>query len=108
MVLTRAHSFRTVGYAGSKPLLPALFQLTLSTMIHCATAREAQPHILRVINWNTVQHVLPLVPSLTDNCSHKGQHGRVVVVGGSARYTGAPYYAGMVQYSIDYYIKFNY
>jgi ATP-dependent NAD(P)H-hydrate dehydratase len=32
------------------------------------------------------------VPAL-DGDSHKGQHGRVGVIGGSVDYTGAPYYA---------------
>ena len=50
----------------------------------------------RTVTWSSVEHVLPLVPPLTDNTSHKGQHGRVVVIGGSENYTGAPYYAGMV------------
>jgi len=35
-----------------------------------------------------------LVPPLT-NGSHKGQAGRIGVVGGSAEYTGAPFYAGI-------------
>jgi hypothetical protein len=34
--------------------------------------------------------ILPLSPA-----SHKGSSGRVGVLGGSARYTGAPYYAAM-------------
>lgn len=34
--------------------------------------------------------ILPL-----DSQSHKGSSGRVGVLGGSERYTGAPYYAGM-------------
>ena len=35
-----------------------------------------------------------IVPSF-DKPAHKGSHGRVVVMGGSAEYTGAPYYAGI-------------
>jgi len=34
--------------------------------------------------------ILPLTPE-----AHKGSSGRVGVLGGSQRYTGAPYYAGM-------------
>lgn len=35
-----------------------------------------------------------LVPDFAANCKgHKGQAGRVGVVGGSAEYTGAPYFA---------------
>ena len=66
-------------------------------MIHCTAAvGDTEPHVTRSISWDAVQYMMSIVPPLTDNRSHKGQHGRVVVIGGSARYTGAPYYAGMV------------
>ena len=39
-------------------------------------------------------HLNKCVPPLTSSC-HKGSSGRVGVLGGSARYTGAPYYAAM-------------
>lgn len=39
--------------------------------------------------------VLPL--TLT---SHKGSSGRIGILGGSARYTGAPYYAGMASLKV--------
>ena len=39
-------------------------------------------------------HLRKCVPPLTSSC-HKGSSGRVGVLGGSARYTGAPYYAAM-------------
>ena len=39
-------------------------------------------------------HLRKCVPPLTSS-SHKGSSGRVGVLGGSARYTGAPYYAAM-------------
>lgn len=35
-----------------------------------------------------------IVPKLTDT-KHKGQYGRIGVVGGSAEYTGAPYFTGI-------------
>lgn len=35
-----------------------------------------------------------VVPRLTDN-KHKGQYGRIGVVGGSLEYTGAPYFAAI-------------
>jgi ATP-dependent NAD(P)H-hydrate dehydratase len=41
-----------------------------------------------------MSRALALIPALTF-ASHKGQHGRVGVLGGSLEYTGAPYYAGM-------------
>lgn len=48
--------------------------------------------------WNDIidlsSHLRKCVPPLTPSC-HKGSSGRVGVLGGSARYTGAPYYAAM-------------
>ena len=74
------------------------------------------PEYARLLSWETVKHVLPIVPSLDSTSAHKGQHGnrrllspdacvdailylytgRILIVGGSESYTGAPYYAGMV------------
>lgn len=34
------------------------------------------------------------IPSLNNN-SHKGQAGRIGIIGGSLEYTGAPYFAGI-------------
>lgn len=41
-----------------------------------------------------VKAVKKIVPNLTSP-KHKGQDGRIGIVGGSIEYTGAPYYAGM-------------
>lgn len=38
--------------------------------------------------------VRPIVPRLSSS-KHKGQAGRVLVVGGCQEYTGAPYFAGI-------------
>lgn len=35
-----------------------------------------------------------IVPKLSD-CKHKGQYGRIGIVGGSLEYTGAPYFAAI-------------
>lgn len=43
---------------------------------------------------NLVQLAKSLVPSLSQN-KHKGQDGRIGVVGGSLEFTGAPYYSGI-------------
>lgn len=43
-------------------------------------------------NWSKM--VERAIPPLTP-LGHKGSSGRVAIVGGSARYTGAPYYASM-------------
>lgn len=40
-----------------------------------------------------------LVPPLTDD-SHKGQAGRIGVIGGSVEYTGAPYFAAITALKI--------
>ncbi len=48
------------------------------------------------LSWDDAKHIaipnciMPLSPT-----SHKGSSGRIGVIGGSARYTGAPYYAAM-------------
>jgi hypothetical protein len=39
------------------------------------------------------------VPPLTSSC-HKGSSGRIGILGGSARYTGAPYYAAMASLKV--------
>jgi len=44
------------------------------------------------LSWSEMMErtILPLTPR-----SHKGSSGRLAIVGGSARYTGAPYFASM-------------
>lgn len=41
------------------------------------------------------QMVKSVIPSLSDPNRHKGQSGRIGVVGGSLEYTGAPYFAAI-------------
>lgn len=41
-----------------------------------------------------IKTVKACIPPL-DGSSHKGQAGRIGVVGGSLEYTGAPYFAGI-------------
>lgn len=43
---------------------------------------------------NLISSVKHLIPPLTST-AHKGQAGRIGVVGGSADYTGAPYFVAM-------------
>ena len=64
--------------------------LHLLSAIHSASS-SAVP--VTQVTWKKIKHVLPFVPSLSTHIAHKGQHGRVVVVGGSESYTGAPYFA---------------
>lgn len=41
-----------------------------------------------------IKNVKACIPPL-DGGSHKGQAGRIGIVGGSLEYTGAPYFAGI-------------
>lgn len=65
-----------------------------STSIYCEPPNGAE----LPTKWNDIidlsSHLRRCVPPLTSSC-HKGSSGRVGVLGGSARYTGAPYYAAM-------------
>lgn len=36
-----------------------------------------------------------IVPTFAGNANHKGQHGRIGIIGGCEEYTGAPYFAGI-------------
>lgn len=48
-----------------------------------------QPHDQEIVK--SVQNSLAKL----DQNNHKGQHGRIGIIGGSAEYTGAPYFAGI-------------
>lgn len=49
--------------------------------------------LTRDIHWkDACSHVRRIIPPLTFD-SHKGQMGRIGVIGGSKEYTGAPFYA---------------
>lgn len=41
---------------------------------------------------NLIEHVRKFVPAMSQSM-HKGQAGKIGVLGGSKEYTGAPYYA---------------
>ena len=50
---------------------------------------------VKSLNWIDVSNdIKKIIPPLTHS-SHKGSMGRIGVLGGSATYTGAPYYAGV-------------
>jgi ATP-dependent NAD(P)H-hydrate dehydratase len=55
-------------------------------------ASSSSSKVLKLRFNDVRQLVKAVVPPLSGK-SHKGQHGRIGVVGGSADYTGAPYYA---------------
>ena len=46
-----------------------------------------------ILSWATVKEVAKLVVPPLSNSLHKGQMGRIGIVGGSEEYTGAPFYA---------------
>lgn len=47
------------------------------------------------------------IPPL-DKSSHKGQAGRIGVIGGSLEYTGAPYFAGISSLKVSNYSVFRF
>ena len=60
--------------------------------IECVSAPAAGTEAVR----HFLQHVAPPL----DGTAHKGQAGRVGVLGGSKDYTGAPYYSGQAALSV--------
>lgn len=56
---------------------------TWSDLLTTCDAKQEEP-------WTTYAH--NLFPPLTSS-SHKGSHGRIAILGGSEKYTGAPFYA---------------
>jgi ATP-dependent NAD(P)H-hydrate dehydratase len=49
--------------------------------------------LVKQVRWDMIRsQVRPIIPTLSFD-SHKGQMGRIGVIGGSIDYTGAPYYA---------------
>ena len=63
-----------------------LFDLVLQQKKKTSSGRTMKPMQLKKL-------LQEIIPALTP-FSHKGQAGRLCVVGGSQEYTGAPYYAG--------------
>ena len=49
----------------------------------------------------TFRHLLASVVSQLTSSSHKGQNGRLTVIGGSAAYTGAPYFSSLTTLNLD-------
>src|SRR5271170_4298433 len=54
----------------------------------------SDPHEISAASRNMLSKVRKLVPPMLDKF-HKGQLGRIAVIGGSADYTGAPYFSAM-------------
>ena len=62
----------------------------------CLDSNDGLPHFLddRKTPLSVGDFLVHVAPAL-DGSGHKGQAGRVVVLGGSVDYAGAPFYAGM-------------
>jgi hypothetical protein len=61
---------------------------------HNDISKELSSSVAEIDNLTWSQMVQRTIPPLTSQ-SHKGSSGRVGIMGGSARYSGAPYYASM-------------
>lgn len=48
--------------------------------------------------------IISCIPPL-DTGSHKGQAGRIGIIGGSLEYTGAPYFAGISALKVSTYLQ---
>jgi ATP-dependent NAD(P)H-hydrate dehydratase len=96
----------SVGRPSKRKLVSILLLSTRSCSIHPGVVVSAwQPRLLSMSTspkvWSDAKSVAisSCVPPLSAN-SHKGSSGRVGVLGGSARYTGAPYYASMASLKV--------
>ena len=67
--------------------LAATLSTNISNLANKALATSSTQHSL-------MQSVKRIIPPLTD-AKHKGQSGRIGIVGGSRDYTGAPFFASM-------------
>lgn len=54
--------------------------------------------------FNHIKNAISIFPSLTDNTFRKGDYGRVVVIGGSVEYTGAPFFTSYTPLQIVCYV----
>ena len=64
--------------------------VTYLLALFCSNAAHQEAKMSKA----TLELVRQLIPSFKKP-SHKGGHGKVLVIGGSVEYTGAPYYAGV-------------
>lgn len=94
-----------------------VFEDTFTAFAHCyfmrfiltslmLMASSSSTNYVRKVSLNGELKIVfqPLIPPLTLGTSrYKGQNGRIVVIGGSRDYTGAPYYAGQsaLKYGAD-------
>ena len=65
--------------------------MLLKTRIFLALTRRTMADSVTTFESKTIKNIFPNL----DNSKHKGQCGRIGVIGGSREYTGAPYFSGM-------------
>ncbi|XP_075971768.1 NAD(P)HX dehydratase [Anticarsia gemmatalis] len=73
-----------------------MFLLTLPTLLIKSTAKNCYRYVssYKMTGNHIMKIVKDCIPPL-DNSSHKGQAGRIGIIGGSLEYTGAPYFSGI-------------
>ena len=86
MLLKGGEDLEALEVRGNTPLL-GQHRMPPARAFTAARLRVSPPAVLAAAR--------ALVPQLTDGLRHKGAHGKVLIVGGSLEYTGAPFYAGM-------------
>lgn len=59
------------------------------------------------MEWTLPKLVKRILPPL-DGTLHKGQAGRIGIVGGSLEYTGAPYFAGISALKVSHIPEYEY
>ena len=74
-----------------KNIILDLCVATVSAMPRCTFI----PSLLKVSPPAVLAAARYLVPPLTEGSRRKGAHGKVLILGGSPEYVGAPFYAGM-------------
>jgi len=85
----RAISLYSRSNSDDRTPMSDLYPTSFSDVIDQAYSRNTHSHPF------SLPHILSrTIPPLTPNL-HKGSSGRVSILGGSAKYTGAPYYAAM-------------
>ena len=65
--------------------------MLLKTRSIFVLVRRTMSDSVKIFESKTIKNIFPKL----DNSKHKGQCGRIGVIGGSREYTGAPYFAGM-------------
>ena len=77
-------------------ILFLFFTYATRNLSNCSTMRSFKLHKIKLkLLADTMNPFIPSLEIASKIPHHKGQHGRIAVIGGSEDYTGAPYYAGI-------------